>query len=214
MACGVSFYWKIRQEIRWGCQKNFLVQPYPPSIPFALFVIGAQKLALCLVDLELCGQLGLLPGLKIDEIDGPSHMKLNFLCWLYSKRSLKWPLQNEGVQYRHGYNSLEAPWTPIFLSLVIYGITIPYRIHNKMVRAVFSASHLGWFVHHRAVSWECKHNTPHRHKLPFSNYRIITRPVNTWSLDKINQYALEVKLLFVPIVFWIHSSCKMHFFWT
>ena len=70
---GCLFTEKFGKKFNESVKKKFWYAPLPPEIPFALFIIGAQKLVLCLVDLELRGQLGLLTGLKIDEIGGSSH---------------------------------------------------------------------------------------------------------------------------------------------
>ena len=123
--------------------KKFFGPPLPPSTPFAVFVIGVRNWALCLMDLELHGQHGLLTGMKMDEIGWSSHRKLNFVRQFYSKRSLKLPLQNRGVQYRYGYKSLRGPWTPIFYFLGLIGITILYRINNKKWRDSFFRFSLG-----------------------------------------------------------------------
>ena len=118
------------------------MHPYPQH-SLCIFVISAWKWTLCLVDLELLGQLGLLTGLKMDEIGWSSHRKLNFVRQFYSKRSLKLPLQNRGVQYRYGYKSLRGPWTPIFYFLGLIGITILYRINNKKWQDSFFRFSLG-----------------------------------------------------------------------
>ena len=93
MACGVSIYWEIQQEIQWECQKNFWCAP-TPSIHFTLFVITAWKWTSCIVDLELLRQLVLLIGLKMEKIAWPSHGKLNLAGQFYSNRTLKFPLQS------------------------------------------------------------------------------------------------------------------------
>ena len=115
------------------------------------------------MDLELHGQLGLLTGLKMDEIGWSSHRKLNFVRQFYSKQSLKLPHQNRGVQYRYGYKSLRGPWTPIFYFLGLIGITILYRINNKKWRDGFFRFSLGLICPPRSCEWEmasCGHIRP------------------------------------------------------